>query len=109
MVCSLWATLPFMVAVRRTEHFDRWLRDLKDRRARVKVLARIDRLIAGNPGDVAPVGDGISELRVHFGPGYRVYFQKRGGELIILLAGGDESSQSRDIQLAKNLAASIEE
>ena len=67
-------------------------------------MARIQRLEDGNPGDVAPVGDGVSEMRIHFGPGYRVYFVNRGGELIVLLCGGDKSSQGRDIEAAKKLA-----
>jgi putative addiction module killer protein len=67
-------------------------------------VARIQRLVEGNAGDVAPVGDGVSEMRIHFGPGYRVYYVNRGGELILLLCGGDKSSQARDIQAAKRLA-----
>lgn len=90
--------------VRQTETFSAWLKDLRDLRGKAKIVARIQRLEDGNPGDVAPVGDGVSEMRIHFGPGYRVYFVNRGGELIVLLCGGDKSSQARDIEAAKKLA-----
>lgn len=90
--------------VRQTENFSAWLKDLRDLRGKAKIMARIQRLEDGNPGDVAPVGDGVSEMRIHFGPGYRVYFVNRGGELIVLLCGGDKSSQGRDIEAAKKLA-----
>jgi putative addiction module killer protein len=93
-----------MPAVRQTETFSAWLKDLRDGRGRVKNLARVQRLEDGNAGDVAPVGGGVSEMRIHFGPGYRVYFVDRGGELILLLCGGDKSSQARDIEAAKKLA-----
>ena len=96
-----------MVEVRRTELFARWLDDLKDLRARARVQARIERLRTGNPGDVEPVGEGVSELRIHYGPGYRVYFTRIENEVVILLAGGIKRTQKRDIkkamQLAKNL------
>ncbi|WP_233133049.1 type II toxin-antitoxin system RelE/ParE family toxin [Synechococcus sp. MW101C3] len=82
---------------------------LGDLRARAKVLARIERLIGGNPGDVKPVGAGVSELRIDCGPGYRVYFLQRGTALIILLAGGDKSSQAKDIDEALLLAANLTE
>ena len=98
-----------MITVRRTEHFDQWLKGLRESRARAKILARLDRLKLGNPGDVEPVGDGISEMRIHYGPGYRVYFKRRGEELIIILAGGDKSTQERDIAHAKLLASQLEE
>jgi putative addiction module killer protein len=88
----------------RSETFDRWLRKLKDRRAAARVLVRIDRLAAGNPGDVKPVGEGISELRINYGPGYRVYFLQEGDELILLLCGGDKSTQNDDIKDAKRIA-----
>ncbi|MDP1866282.1 MAG: type II toxin-antitoxin system RelE/ParE family toxin [Bradyrhizobium sp.] len=90
--------------VRQTETFSAWLKDLRDLRGKAKIVARIQRLEDGNPGDVAPVGDGVSEMRIHFGPGYRVYFVNRGGELIVLLCGGDKSSQARDIEAARKLA-----
>ena len=82
---------------------------LPDHRARAKIAARIDRLAVRNPGDVAPVGEGISELRIHYGPGYRVYFVSRGKTLIVLLCRGDKSTQTKDIKTAKLLAASLED
>ena len=82
---------------------------LRDKRARAKVLIRVARLANGNPGDVAPVGDGVSELRINFGPGYRVYYVQRGTKYILLLAGGDKSSQAKDIALARRLAGEYEE
>ena len=93
-----------MPMVRQTETFSAWLKDLRDLRGKAKIVARIQRLEDGNPGDVAPVGDGVSEMRIRFGPGYRVYFVNRGGELIVLLCGGDKSSQVRDIEAARKLA-----
>lgn len=93
-----------MPMVRQTETFSAWLKDLRDLRGKAKIVARIQRLEDGNPGDVAAVGDGVSEMRIHFGAGYRVYFVNRGGELIVLLCGGDKSSQTRDIEAAKKLA-----
>ncbi|MDR6661975.1 putative addiction module killer protein [Tardiphaga robiniae] len=95
--------------IKRTDEFSIWLKNLRDIRARAKILSRIDRLELGNPGDVAPVGDGVSEMRIHYGPGYRVYFVRRGNELIILLCGGDKSSQSADIAAAKQLAHQLKE
>ena len=88
----------------RSETFDRWLRKLKDRRAAARVLVRIDRLAAGNPGDVKPVGAGISELRINYGPGYRVYYLRDGDKLIVLLCGGDKSTQGDDIKSARRIA-----
>ena len=88
----------------RSETFDRWLRKLKDRRAAARVLVRIDRLAAGNPGDVKPVGAGISELRIDYGPGYRVYYLRDGDKLIVLLCGGDKSTQDDDIKNARRIA-----
>jgi putative addiction module killer protein len=96
-----------MIEVRRTDVFAEWLDDLRDLRARARVQARIERLSAGNPGDVRPVGEGVSELRIDYGPGYRVYFTRRGLELIILLAGGDKSTQTEDIQTALQLARKL--
>ena len=98
-----------MVEVRKTDVFARWLDALSDTQARARVQVRIERLIAGNPGDVAPVGEGVSELRIDFGPGYRVYFKKRGRELILLLAGGNKSTQARDIKAALRLARNLSE
>lgn len=96
-----------MVEVRKTDLFARWLDDLRDVQARARVQARIERLVAGNPGDIAPVGEGVSELRIDIGPGYRVYFRKRGRESIVLLAGGDKSTQARDIKAALRLARNL--
>lgn len=98
-----------MLEVRRTDEFATWLGALRDTRARAKILVRIDRLAHGNPGDVAPVGEGVSEMRINYGPGYRVYYVQRGTRYVLLLAGGDKSSQDRDIADAKRLAAEYEE
>ena len=97
-----------MLEIRRTDEFTDWIDRLRDRVARAKILVRIDRLAAGNAGDVRPVGDGISELRIDHGPGYRVYFVRRGLVLIVLLCGGDKSSQDRDITKAKKMATDLE-
>lgn len=96
-----------MLEIRKTETFARWLDGLADVRARARVQVRIERLAGGNPGDVKPVGEGVSELRVDYGPGYRVYFTKRGGELLILLAGGSKRSQAADIKTALRLARNL--
>jgi putative addiction module killer protein len=96
-----------MVEIRQTDVFSKWLRNLRDIQARARVQARIDRLGSGNPGDVKPVGNGVSEMRIHYGPGYRVYFVERGSELIILLAGGDKASQTTDIQKAVLLSEEL--
>ena len=98
-----------MIEIRKTEEFERWLKALRDRSARTKVLVRIDRLVAGNPGDVRPVGGGISEMRIDHGPGYRAYFTRRGPVLIMLLCGGDKDTQERDIRRAKDIAAGLED
>lgn len=96
-----------MTEVRKTEFYAKWIDGIRDIKARARILVRIERLAAGNPGDVKPVGEGVSELRVNYGPGYRVYFKQHGRELIILLAGGDKSSQSRDIASALKLARNL--
>ena len=96
-----------MVEIRKTELFAKWLDNLRDVQAKARVLVRIERLASGNSGDVKPVGEGISEMRIDYGPGYRVYFTKRGSELIILLAGGDKGSQSSDIKTALRLARNL--
>ena len=98
-----------MLEVRETAEFSEWLSALRDARAKAKDLVRIDRLAHGNPGDVAPVGEGVSELRINYGPGYRVYYVQRGSKYILLLAGGDKSRQDRDIARAKRLAAGYQE
>jgi putative addiction module killer protein len=96
-----------MVEIRKTDDFDGWLRSLKDSRAKAKILIRIERLAAGNAGDVAPIGDGASELRIHYGPGYRVYY-KQVGTVAVILYAGDKSSQSADIAKALEMAKGLE-
>lgn len=96
-----------MIQVRQTETFRSWLADLRDRRAVARIAARIDRLKLGNPGDVKSVGDGVSELRIDYGPGYRLYFKRVGQEIVLLLCGGDKSTQERDIERAKVLATGL--
>ena len=98
-----------MIEIRKTDLFAQWLDALRDLRARARIQARIERLSAGNPGDVEPVGEGVSELRINYGPGYRVYFKQRGPELVILLAGGDKSTQTKDIKTALRLAHNLSE
>ncbi|MGA3210450.1 MAG: type II toxin-antitoxin system RelE/ParE family toxin [Terriglobales bacterium] len=97
-----------LLEIRKTAVFADWIRRLRDGRAKAKIAARIDRLAFGNAGDVKPVGEGVSELRIHYGPGYRVYFAQRGQELIVLLCGGDKDSQHKDIRAAKHLASGLE-
>ena len=97
-----------MFELRKTEVYSRWLDGLRDVRARARVLVRVERLAAGNPGDVRPVGEGVSELRIDYGPGYRVYFKKQGGTIVVLLAGGDKRTQSRDIEIALRLARNLQ-
>jgi putative addiction module killer protein len=92
-----------MIILKQTETFTKWLLGLRDVRARAAIASRLDRLAFGHAGDVEPVGEGISELKIHYGPGYRVYFQRRGNSIIILLCGGDKSTQARDIRTAKRL------
>ncbi len=96
-----------MTEIRKTDRFAQWLDDLRDIPARARVQARIERLAAGNAGDVKPVGEGVSELRIDYGPGYRVYFTKRRRDVIVLLAGGDKNTQAGDIKLALRLARSL--
>jgi putative addiction module killer protein len=96
-----------MIEVRQTEIYAEWFGGLRDRQARARVLARIRRLSMGNPGDVKPVGEGVSELRIDHGPGYRLYFVRRGKRLVILLAGGDKRTQTKDIAKALELARNL--
>jgi len=98
-----------MIELRKTETFARWLDELRDFRARARVQVRIERLAAGNTGDVKAVGKGVSELRIDYGPGYRVYFAKRGHAMVVLLAGGVKSSQAADVRTAQRLADGLEE
>jgi putative addiction module killer protein len=93
--------------IRKTDIFARWLDGLRDIRARARVLVRVERLAAENPGDVKPVGEGVSELRIDYGPGYRVYFTMRGRRVIILLAGGEKRTQANDIKTALQLARNL--
>jgi putative addiction module killer protein len=96
-----------MIQIRQTEVFAAWLRALRDRQARARIQVRIDRLQLGLAGDAKTVGEGVSEMRIDYGPGYRVYFTRRGRECIILLAGGDKSTQERDIKKAIQLARDL--
>jgi putative addiction module killer protein len=91
-----------------TQTFSRWLDDLRDMQAKARIVSRIRNATLGHLGDVKPVGDGVSEMRIHIGAGYRVYFSQRGEQIILLLCGGDKSSQSRDIERAKRLLTSWE-
>ena len=95
--------------IRKTEVFANWFDSLRDRRAKARIQARIDRLELGHFGDVAPVGEGVSELRIFSGPGYRVYFMKRGSVAVILLSGGDKNTQDSDIVKAKEIATQLED
>ena len=96
-----------MLEVRRTEVYASWLDGLRDVRARARVLVRVERLAAGNPGDVRPVGEGVSEIRIDYGPGYRVYFKRQDRTVVVLLAGGDKRTQSDDIATALRLARNL--
>jgi putative addiction module killer protein len=96
-----------MIDVRQTEVFSQWFGSLRDRQARARINTRIRRLSLGNPGDVKAVGEGVSELRIDYGPGYRVYYVQRGQTLMILLAGGDKRTQDRDIRTAQDLARGL--
>jgi putative addiction module killer protein len=98
-----------IVQIRRTNEFAKWLSGLRDRQGRAKILARIDRMEEGNPGKTRSVGAGVVEMKIDFGPGYRVYFIQRGDVLIVLLCGGDKSTQDNDIRRAKTLAGQLTE
>jgi len=93
-----------MIELKQTETFRKWRARLKDERVRALIASRLDRLAFGFAGDAEPVGQGVSELRIHHGPGYRIYFRKRGNTIIVLLCGGDKSTQAKDIKMAKRLA-----
>ena len=96
-----------MLEIRKTERFAHWLDGLRDIRARARIQVRIERLATGNAGDVRPVGEGVSEMRIDYGPAYRVYFTKRGREMVVLLAGGDKRTQATDIKIALRLARNL--
>lgn len=96
-----------MIEIRKTDAYVQWLDGLRDIHARARILVRIERLAAGNPGDVKPIGEGISEMRIDYGPGYRVYYKKHGREVVILLAGGDKGTQASDIKTALRLARNL--
>ncbi|MBX3295923.1 MAG: type II toxin-antitoxin system RelE/ParE family toxin [Acidobacteria bacterium] len=98
-----------MVEIIKSDTFDRWLSNLRDSRAKARIEMRIRRLGLGNPGDVKPIGEGLSEMRIDYGPGYRVYFMERGNFLVILLCGGDKSTQQKDIAKAHEIAAAWED
>lgn len=96
-----------MLEIRKTGNFLKFMEGLRDRRAKTKIAGRVDRLAFGHEGDVVPVGEGVSELRIHFGPGYRVYFKRHGNLFVFILCGSDKSTQDRDIKLAKQLAKEL--
>lgn len=96
-----------MFEIRKTDTYARWIDGLRDVQARTRILVRVERMVAGNAGDVRPAGEGVSELRIDHGPGYRVYFIRRKRTLVILLAGGDKSTQDADIRLALRLARNL--
>ncbi|MBM4288381.1 MAG: type II toxin-antitoxin system RelE/ParE family toxin [Deltaproteobacteria bacterium] len=96
-----------MLEIRQTEVYSDWFNSLRDRQARARIDVRIRRLSLGNPGDIKPVGEGVSELRIDYGPGYRVYFVQHGQTVVILLAGGDKSTQDKDIKTARELARTL--
>jgi putative addiction module killer protein len=96
-----------MIEIRKTDVYAKWLDGLRDIKARARILVRVERLAEGNPGDVKPVGEGVSELRIDYGPGYRVYFKKQGRKVIILLAGGDKRTQAKEFKTALRLARNL--
>ena len=96
-----------MKALEKTREYQDWFNKLQDKQVKARILVRIDRLQDGNAGDVAPVGEGVSELRLHFGSGWRVYYTERNYQIIILLAGGNKSTQAKDIKLAQTLARNL--
>jgi putative addiction module killer protein len=96
-----------MYEVRKTDEFDRWLSGLRDQRALAKIVSRVERLGMGNPGDVEPVGEGISEMKIEYGPGYRVYYKRTSKTIMLILCGGDKATQEKDIKQAKEIAAQL--
>jgi len=96
-----------MIEIRKTDNYVQWIDGLQDMRARARILVRIERLKSGNPGDVKPIGEGISELRIDYGPGYRVYFNRIGQKVIIFLAGVDKKTQPKDIRTAISLSRNL--
>jgi putative addiction module killer protein len=96
-----------MLTIVMSDEFDQWLSELRDRRAQARIVARVRSAGLGNFGDIATVGDGISEMRVHHGPGYRIYYARQGQSVFLLLVGGDKSTQRRDIQRAKDMLATL--
>jgi putative addiction module killer protein len=96
-----------MIEIRKTDVFAKWFDGLKDIRARARVLVRIERLATGNPGNAAPVGEGVSELKIDYGPGYRIYYKQFGEQLVILLAGGNKNTQAKDVKIALRLARNL--
>jgi len=96
-----------MFLLEKSAEFEKWFRGLKDRKAKAKILLRLQRVESGNLGDIGSVGDGIDEIRIHFGSGYRVYYKKEGNQLILLLNGGNKSTQERDIKKAKKIWEAI--
>jgi len=99
----------YIRTIQTTDVFDAWFSGLEDRMAKIRIQARIDRAEDGNFGDCEPVGEGVSEMRIHYGPGYRVYFTQAGREMVILLAGGDKATQAKDIKMALKLARELKE
>lgn len=96
-----------MYEVHKTDEFDKWLKALGDQRAVARIASRIERLGLGNPGDVKAVGEGVSEMRIQYGPGYRVYYKQTGKRIMLLLCGGDKASQDKDIKRARDIAAEL--
>jgi putative addiction module killer protein len=105
--CSPWATITVMVAVRQTAEFSDWLHRLGDANAVARIVGRIRRMEIGNPGDTKSVGQGILEMRIDYGPGYRIYYVHRGPRIVLLLCGGDKHTQRRDIKRAQGLAETL--
>jgi putative addiction module killer protein len=96
-----------MIEIRKTDNFAKWINGLRDIRARARILVRIERLASGNPGDIKAIGEGVSELRINYGPGDRVYYKRRGQKVVVLLAGGDKRTQAKDTKTALRLAQNL--